>query len=125
MSVEIGCMFEKKKEMLKHLKKKNYETNFAQFQSAYGQQLAEITSYVEHAKDKESAIAEVGDWFVNAVLDKYASGKKKMPSYEQADVNLFMIYYVFPALLQTEHDDAKQIADGICKVWQNVFLEIK
>lgn len=121
MSVEIGCMFENKKKMLKHLKKKSYEANFTQFQSAYGTQLAEIMAYVEHAADKESAVAEVGDWFVNAVLDNYASGKKKLPSYEQADVNLFMIYYVFPALLETGHADARQTADGICAVWAKRF----
>ena len=29
----------------------------------------------------------------------------------QTDLNFFMIYYVFPAILLTEHDDAKLIAE--------------
>ena len=31
----------------------------------------------------------------------------------QTDLNFFMIYYVFPAILLTEHDDAKLIADHL------------
>lgn len=121
MPVETERMFENKSKMLKRLKKQTYETYFAQFQAEYAKQLEEITAYAADASDKQAAITEIGTWFTDGVLRKFASGKKKIPSYVQADLNLFMIYYVFPALLKTGHPDAEQITEGICAVWAECF----
>ena len=121
MPVETGQMFDNKNKMLKRLKKQTYETNFAQFQKAYAKQFEEMTAYAEQAADKQAAAMEIGTWFTDGAFKKYGSGKKKIPSYVQADLNLFMIYYVFPALLKTGHPDAEQIADGICKAWAERF----
>ena len=121
MPVVTDRMFDNKNKMLKRLKKTTYEENFAWFQAEYAEQFEEITAYAEQAADKQSAVTEIGTWFTDGVYGKYASGKKKIPSYVQADLNLFMIYYVFPALLKTGHPDAEQIAEGICKVWAKCF----
>ena len=43
----------------------------------------------------------------------------------QTDLNFFMIYYVFPAILLTEHDDAKLIADYLCSRWGEKFKNSK
>ena len=43
----------------------------------------------------------------------------------QTDLNFFMIYYVFPAILLTEHDDAKLIADHLCSRWGEKFKNSK
>lgn len=47
--------------------------------------------------------------------------RRKIPSHVQADVNFFMIYYVFPALLKTEHEWCRLIADSICVEWKKRF----
>ncbi len=121
MPVETERMFENKGKMLKRLKKQTYETYFAQFQTAYAKQLEEITAYAANALDKQAAAAEIGTWFTDGALRGFASGKKKIPSYVQADLNLFLIYYVFPALLKTGHPDAEQIVQGICAAWAKSF----
>ncbi len=118
---ETERMFENKKKMLKRLKKQTYEVYFAQFQTEYAKQLEEMTAYAADAADKQAAVTEIGTWFTDGVLKRFASGKKKIPSYEQADLNLFMICYVFPAFLKTGHPDAEQIVRGICRVWAKCF----
>ena len=49
--------------------------------------------------------------------------KKKIDNCLQLDLNFFMIYYVFPALLKTEHEDATLIADHICEEWGRRFKD--
>ena len=39
----------------------------------------------------------------------------------QADLNFFMIYYVFPAILMTQSDHAKLMADTLCETWGKSF----
>ena len=52
----------------------------------------------------------------------FAKGlKKKIPGYVQSDLNFFMIYYVFPAILMTLSDDSKLIADTLCEEWKSRF----
>ena len=41
------------------------------------------------------------------------------------DLNFFMIYYVFPAILMTQYDDAKLMADTLCETWGNSFKGAK
>lgn len=51
--------------------------------------------------------------------------KTNIDSAIQTDLNFFMIYYVFPAILLTEHDDAKLIADHLCSRWGEKFKNSK
>ena len=52
-----------------------------------------------------------------------ATKKGKIDSRTQVDLNFFMIYYVFPTILGTEHEYAKLIADSICSAWGKRFKE--
>lgn len=122
----ITSIFDDMKNKLKHLKKKSYETNMAEFQKTHGHYFEEMTNRIDTAENKEAAAMEMANLFVDEVAEKYASGKKKqIPQYIQVDLNFFMIYYVFPALLKTEHEDAKLIADSICEEWGKRFKESK
>lgn len=119
-------MFDDMKNMMKHLKKKNYEKNMEKFIQEYGHYFSEMTEYVSNAQDKEIAAKEVADCFANDVQEKFAAGRKnKIPQYMQADLNFFMIYYVFPAILKTEHAECKLIADAICSEWGARFKDSK
>lgn len=126
MLKNIAVMFDDRKDMMKRLKKKNFETNTEQFQHTYGHYFKEMTDYVDAAEDKESAAKEIAVCFVDDVQNHFASGnKKKIASYLQADLNMFAIYYVFPAILKTEHAEAKTIADAICGEWGTRFKDSK
>ncbi|MDO4557316.1 MAG: hypothetical protein Q4B70_19555 [Lachnospiraceae bacterium] len=91
------------------------------FEQKYGHYMQEMTSYVEAAGDKEKASEEIGEIVTKEVQMTFARKNGKLQSGVQGDMNLFMIYYVFPAILKTEHADAKQVCDGICKKWAEVF----
>lgn len=118
----MEIIFDDMRNMMKRLKKKSYEKNTEQFLRQHGHYFEEMTGYIDVAEDKEKAAHELGSSFATAVKEKYAKGsKKKVPGYIQSDLNLFMIYFVFPAILNTKHEDRKLIADSICEEWNACF----
>lgn len=122
MLIGIGSMFDNMEDMLKRLKKKNFEENSKQFWRKNMNYFFEMTDYVGAAEDKEAAAKIVAKILADEVETKFAAGaKKKISSGLQADINFFMIYYVFPSLLKTQHDDCRMIADCICAEWKSHF----
>lgn len=121
-----AMMFDKMKSQMKHLKKKNYETNMAEFLKEHGHYFKEMTDYMEASESKEDAAREIAVCFVNEVENKFATGKRsRVPQHIQVDLNFFMIYYVFPAILKTEHEQCKVVADAICSEWGTRFKDSK
>lgn len=126
MLENIAGMFDNMKDMMRKLKKKSYEVNMEQFLDANGHYLKEMTEYMDSAEDKEKAARAIAVSFVDEVEGRFASGKKnKIASYLQADLNMFAVYYVFPAILKTGHEDAKTIADAVCSEWGARFKDSK
>lgn len=123
MLAGAGIIFDNLGQMLRHLKKKNYESNTEIFRQKNGHYFTEMTEYVEESASKEQAAQEIGECLVRTVKERFAGKKGKIDARTQADLNFFMIYYVFPAILDTGHEDAEVIADGICKVWGKSFKE--
>lgn len=123
---QMETMFDDMKPLMKKLKKASYEKNMVVFINKYGHFLREMTDIMEGSEDKEASADEIAVCFADKVQAAFASPKKgKIPGYMQTDLNFFMIYYVFPALLKTEHEDARLIADHICRVWGNRFKDSK
>lgn len=120
MLKQIETMFDNKEAMLKKIKKKNYEERMAEFREKNGHYFEEMTAYVDGAQEKTHATEEVADVLIEAVFSRFQKNGK-MNGRVQADLNFFMIYYVFPALLLTEHPMASNIADAICEKWAKKF----
>ena len=122
----IASVFDDMKVLLKQLKKKHYETNMKAFRKSYNEFFFEMTDYVGAAEDKEAAAKAIAEHFVKETEKKFVKGSKnKIPGYVQSDLNFFMIYFVFPAILMTQHDDSKLIADSICEEWGSYFKNAK
>ncbi|MCI9442598.1 MAG: hypothetical protein HFH15_15520 [Ruminococcus sp.] len=120
----VESMFDNMDSMLKKLKKNSYEANMKTFRHTYGHYFQEMTEFVGQSEEKEQAAEFIGNEFAGKVKEKYKSAKNgKIKSYVQADLNFMMIYYVFPALLMTEHKSAKAIADGLCTAWGQQFKD--
>ena len=62
--------------------------------------------------------------FVNAVKQIFEK-RGKISGKVQMDLNFFMIYYVFPAILMTQNDNAKLMADTLCETWGKSFKDSK
>lgn len=122
MLKNLETMFENVDDMIRNLKKKSYEMNMTQFLEKNGHFFQEMTDYVDASEDKQDAAAELAKRVGESVEKRFSQGiRRKIPSHVQADVNFFMIYYVFPALLKTEHAQCRLIADSICTEWKKRF----
>mgnify|MGYP001044979794 CR=1 FL=1 len=80
-----------------------------------------MTSYVKEGEDKEDRAEEIGLTLTKDVREAFASRRGKINSGVQANLNLFMIFYVFPTLLKTGDEDARLIADAVCEAWAREF----
>ncbi len=124
MLEQVGTIFDGMEGMLKKLKKQTYEERTKQFREKNGHFFDEITSFVEAADEKDSALKTIADTFTDRVQE-HMQVNGKIKSRTQADMNFMMIYYVFPSILMTEHANAKEIADAICEAWGKKFKDSK
>ena len=113
-------MFDGMKYMIHNLRKASYQENMEIFREKNGQFFQEMIQYVKQSSDGEAAAKEIADCITDAVKNSF-SKKGKVHSRTQVDLNLFMIYYVFPAILLTESEDATMIADHIRDTWAAKF----
>lgn len=117
----MELMYEDMVRMLKKLKKPSFEKNSEEFRERYGHYFQEMTTYVAQAESKEAAAQEIGQQLAGDVKKAFSNKRGKINSGDQANLNLFTVFYVFPTLLRTESPDAKMIADAICGAWAKEF----
>lgn len=117
----MEMMYEDMERMLKKLKKPSFEKNSQEFTERHGHFFAEMTQDVNQAEDKIAAAKEIGKQLTADVRRAYSNKKGKINSGDQANLNLFTIFYVFPTLLRTGNEDARLIADEICSAWAKEF----
>lgn len=117
-------IFDGMQAMMKKLKKTSYEKNMQEFRERNGHYFSEMIAHLEQAEDKKQAAEEVAAVFVDRV-EKHFSVKGKIKGRTQADLNFFMIYYTFPAILLTHCENAGQIAEAICCEWGERFKNSK
>ena len=124
MLENIVSVFDKKDALMKGLKKKSYEINMKTFRNDNNHFFFEMTDYVGASADKDAAAKEIAKIFVDETQAKFSKGlRKKIPGYVQSDLNFFMIYFVFPAILMTLHDDSKLVADALLDEWRARFKD--
>ena len=105
-------MFDDMEAMLYRIKKKVYKERMAIFCEKNADTLREMTGFVEQAENKEEAAAQMATAFGDMVQDRF--GKRgKISGRSQMDINVFMIYYVFPSILLTNSECARILADAI------------
>lgn len=122
MIERVETMFDNMLPMMKKLKKASYEKNMKTFRETYGHFFEEMKEYVEAGQDKEAAAKELADVFTDAVKGRFTiNGRIK--SRTQADMNFFMIYYVFPAILLLESAEKELIAKSIRDEWASKFKD--
>lgn len=113
-------MFDDMKYMIHNLRKPSYKRNMEVFREKNGHYFQEMVQYTKQGMDKKAAAKEIADCITDAVKDRF-SKRGKINSRTQTDLNLFMIYYVFPAILLTESEDATLIADTMRDTWAAKF----
>ena len=120
MPEHVEVLFKDKSAMMRKLKKTSYEENMKRFREEQGELLQDMLDTVSNASDTKEAAMQVGTAFADTVFESHAV-KGKVKGAEHADLNLFMIYYVFPAILLTEHPHATELCDGLKDAWNKRF----
>lgn len=118
----IETIFDDMAIMMKKLKKPIYKENMETFCEKNGHHFSEMVDYIDQKEDKVAAATEIAVEFTNAVENKF-SKNGKMKGRTQADLNFFMIYYVFPSILMTNHLHAELLAQSICNEWGRKFKD--
>lgn len=124
MLEQAGTMFDNMEAMMYRIKKKVYAERMEQFQEKNRALLAEMTGFVEQAEEqrRDEAAAQVARAFADAVEARFAR-RGKISGRSQMDINLFMIYYVFPAILLSGSECAVPLADAIRDEWRGRFRD--
>lgn len=122
MLEQAGMMFDNMEAMLYRIKKKVYQERMEQFREKNQETLAEMTDLVEQAADREATAAQVAETFAGVVEQRFAK-RGKISGRSQMDINLMMIYYVFPAILLTQSECAVLLADAIRDEWRRRFRD--
>lgn len=120
----IEVIFADMQNMMKKLKKASYEKHMAVFRENHGHYFEKMADYVAAMPDKDRAAKEIAMEFADRVEQKYAV-KGKIGGRCQADLNFFMIYYVFPAILLVDDENTALTADALCRVWGERFKDSK
>ena len=124
MLEQVVTIFDGLTKKVKKLKKASYEENMKAFRKEHGHYIDENNHQEEGKEDKKAAAREVSLDLINQIKEHF-SVRGKIRGVVQMDLNLFMIYYVFPSILLTYHDDAKLLADTLCEVWNEQFPKEK
>ena len=122
MPDNIELIFTDLEQMLKKLKKPSYEANMEKFRREQGHFIDGMIRFVKESEDKKTASAEIGKAFADDIFNAF-SVRGKVPGRKQADMNFFMIYYVFPAILITNEECAGSLCDGIRDAWNAKFAD--
>lgn len=120
MQASIERMFDRMYPMTNGVKKKAYEKWMTEFRESHGETFKEMTESVERAQDQQAEAGAVAVLFADTV-EKLFAKRGKISSRKQIDINCFMIYYVFPAILLTQSECAVVLADAVRDEWRTRF----
>ncbi|MEE1087319.1 MAG: hypothetical protein U0L05_09275 [Schaedlerella sp.] len=120
----IEVIFQDKEKMLKGLKKWIYEKNTEAFIEKHGAYFEEMSDLMTQSEDRKEMAEEIAVTFTKAVQKAYAGRRGKIKSLVQMDLNMFMIYYVFPTILG-QVSGGKMLTDKLCEVWNSTFTLTK
>ena len=119
---QVEKVFDDKKKMLSKVNKNTYPVRVDAFIETHGHFIREMFDYMDESENAHRAAKELSDCFAEKVYQANLSGrKKKMDGGVQTDLSMFMIYYVFPAILKTEDENAVLLADTLCRSWNAQF----
>ena len=116
----VEVIFNNMPEMLKRLKKASYAERMEKFRDEHGHFFREMTDAVELAEDRDAKAAEIAGVVVEAARERFTA-RGRINGRTQTDMNFFMIYFVFPAILMTRSTCADQVAKAIRDQWSRTF----
>lgn len=112
-----NLMFDNFHRRMGKVKKKEYEINFASFMEENSECLREMLQYVANGDDKEIAAKEAATILFDNVTNQLGKrGRIKLNT--SLDLSIYMIYYLFPAILKLADENSTVLCDAIRDEWR-------
>ena len=105
----LAAFFDDRGPLLKGLKQTTYEIRTAEFADKFGAEVQGLMSEGESGAES----------FAGIVRDKYTK-RGKIPANTMMDLNLMMVYYVFPSLLK-KGEEGQSFAAVLKDKWNGVL----
>lgn len=115
-------IFEEYKELLKRLKKKQYEERTAYFKRTYGHYFDEMNDYIEAAEDKLAAETEISNILCDAVKAKYTKWGR-ISGRVLLDLSFHTLFFIFPTIIAYDKEYSSEFADTLRTVWNERFKQ--
>ncbi|MCR5475480.1 MAG: hypothetical protein K6F28_09815 [Lachnospiraceae bacterium] len=114
---QTASMFEGYKTKLRKIKKKTYEERFETFFGENRQCFEDMLQYIKGRDDMEVAAKEVANIFAENVYSEYGKGGR-LSGDVRTDLSLFMIYFIFPSILNLSDTNNRILCDAIRNEWR-------
>ena len=119
----ISSIFENMNDLMRKLKKKNYEANMKFFKETYGHYFEEMRDYIAAGSDKDAAAKDIADLFCEESAKIFKNKRGRVSARDQVDTNMFMIYYVFPAIQLYDLENGILLCDNLKDKWNETFKQ--
>ncbi len=121
MKSEILSIFEDMEMFIKNLNKTTYDTNFHKFYEKHNIFFHSLLSDIENYDNKEDAANDLSMRFIEAVRSTYGNKKGVIKSYFLVDINMFVIQYIFPAIMKVESEYNLLLVESLRENWSTTF----
>lgn len=122
MKIDATSLFEDYSVKMKKLGKKVYEKQMAGFRERKGEEINALVEEYSEVAQQEGAGRALADEFASQIFDAYEK-RGKVKTSVMTELNLYMICYIFPAILLTENENAKALCDSLRDSWNKKFNE--
>lgn len=123
----VAALPEQAQSCLKGFKKNTYAASFETYMDENRALWDSFHALFSSAEDITGTAGEVADCLVKTVEEALADKKGRIGKEQlQLDINLYMVSYVFPAILSCQeypknNNNAVKMADVICAKWKEAF----
>ncbi len=121
MKSEILSIFEDMEMFIKNLNKTRYDTNFQTFYEKHNVFFSSLLSAIENSDNKEEVSNDISMRFIEAVRSTYGNKKGVIKSYFLADINMFMVQYIFPSIMKVESEYSLLLVESLRENWSATF----
>lgn len=125
---QVNELFENREYYLQRFNKKQYAETFEEYEAVFRKFDKVCETYYEECGDVEKVCEKVADVICAYVLQLAAEQKFKNARSEAEwteEINLFVVTYLFPAILECRNDYYKQLTKAIEKKWSKTFKGYK
>lgn len=120
MAIDIQGLFEDHEKMIRIKSQSAYEKKMAEFRENQGACLQAYYNRIDFGENQEQALGQASEQFATEAFALFEKkGKVKMN--RLGPLNLYMVFFVFPTILQERYEDGPQICESLKTEWNKVF----